>query len=100
MRKRQVTKLSKVCFGSIVLKKPDGNFNGGFPGVSTVQLTGVRAMVAVLDGRDTDLSFPCDTKAEFFNAIGRILPYTARPGVTQDSTVSVENHAFFGLAIC
>lgn len=36
---------------------------------STVQLTRVRAMVAVLHSRVTDLSFPADTRTEFFNTI-------------------------------
>lgn len=35
------------------------------------QLARVRAMVAVLDSRVTDSSFPTDTEAEFFNTIGR-----------------------------
>jgi hypothetical protein len=63
----------KFSIGSwpIVLKKSDGNFYGGFSVASTAQLRRVRAMVAVLHSRVTDLSFPADTRTEFFNTIDR-----------------------------
>lgn len=58
------------AIGPIVLKKSDGNLYVEFLVILTVQLTRVRAMAAVLNSRVTDLSFPTDTRTEFFNTIG------------------------------
>lgn len=43
--------------------------------MSTAQLSRVRAMVADLNSRVTDISLPTDTRAEFFNTIGRLQPF-------------------------
>jgi hypothetical protein len=54
-----------------VLKKSGSSFYGQFSLASQVQLTRVRAMVAVLHSRVTDLSFQANTRTEFFNTISQ-----------------------------
>lgn len=56
---------------AVVLKKSHGNFTGQVFVAVDVQLARVRAKVAVLHSRVTDISFPVVTRAEFYNTIGQ-----------------------------
>lgn len=56
---------------------------GGLPLCHSRQFGRTRrlsAIVAVLDSRVTDFSFPVGTRAEFYNRIGRLLPVGTVPG--------------------
>jgi hypothetical protein len=56
----------------IVLKKSGGNFFSDFLVAAIAQLTSVQTIAPVLDSRVTALSFPCRTRAGFFNTIDPI----------------------------
>jgi 2'-5' RNA ligase len=58
-----------------VLKKSHGNVSDGLLVAPTAQLARVHPIATVSNSRVTDLSFPIDTRAEFFNTIGQKRQY-------------------------